>query len=144
MLIITPLPPAQLAPADLDLAHKHRFECRTCPYQMLLDRKYYERKTMALKAAEDVLGGEGSWANVDRSEGAFALRCVAFSLPPPPSIIPLLLRFGVLMRGEIVRCKNENCDSTQAYFRQVQIRSADEPMTTFYKCVKCNQDWREN
>lgn len=42
------------------------------------------------------------------------------------------------------RCKNDNCDSTSAYFRQVQIRSADEPMTTFYKCIKCSTDWREN
>ncbi|ORX38360.1 hypothetical protein BD324DRAFT_351167 [Kockovaella imperatae] len=36
------------------------------------------------------------------------------------------------------------CDSRQAYFRQLQIRSADEPMTTFYKCVECAHQWREN
>jgi len=114
MLTITPLPPHQLAPEDSASAHKNRFECRTCPYQMVLDRRYYERKDFDLKAAEsaeEVLGGAESWKNVDRSK---------------------------------VRCKNETCDSTEAYFRQVQIRSADEPMTTFYKCVKCGQDWREN
>lgn len=92
-------------------AGKNRFECRTCPYQMILDRKYYERKNMELKAAEDVLGGADSWKNVDTAE---------------------------------TRCKNEMCDCTKAYFRQVQIRSADEPMTTFYKCTKCGTDWREN
>jgi len=27
---------------------------------------------------------------------------------------------------------------------QIQIRSADEPMTTFYKCTKCSYQWREN
>lgn len=32
-----------------------------------------------------------------------------------------------------VNCANERCDGREAYFRQVQIRSADEPMTTFYK-----------
>ncbi|CAK9780613.1 unnamed protein product [Cutaneotrichosporon oleaginosum] len=32
----------------------------------------------------------------------------------------------------------------RAYFRQLQIRSADEPMTTFYKCVDCGHQWREN
>ncbi|PSK60265.1 transcription factor S [Elsinoe australis] len=43
-----------------------------------------------------------------------------------------------------VPCVDPGCSSQQAYFRQVQIRSADEPMTTFYKCVKCAKDWREN
>jgi DNA-directed RNA polymerase III subunit RPC11 len=30
-----------------------------------------------------------------------------------------------------------------AYFMQIQIRSADEPMSTFYKCCKCANQWRE-
>ncbi|TKA24410.1 hypothetical protein B0A50_06730 [Salinomyces thailandicus] len=108
MLIISTVPPEQDHGPNVG---KNRFECRTCPYQMVLDRKYYERKAMTLKGAEDVLGGADSWKNVDQAE---------------------------------TRCKNETCDSTAAYFRQVQIRSADEPMTTFYKCVKCATDWREN
>ncbi|KAI9637617.1 uncharacterized protein MKK02DRAFT_43543 [Dioszegia hungarica] len=32
------------------------------------------------------------------------------------------------------------CDHTQAYYRQLQIRSADEPMTTFYKCENCSHE----
>ena len=36
------------------------------------------------------------------------------------------------------------CPNKRAYFMQIQIRSADEPMTTFYKCTKCNYQWREN
>ncbi|EIW68458.1 hypothetical protein TREMEDRAFT_24045, partial [Tremella mesenterica DSM 1558] len=35
------------------------------------------------------------------------------------------------------------CDARKAYYRQLQIRSADEPMTTFYKCVDCSYQWRE-
>eukprot|EP00842_Homolaphlyctis_polyrhiza_P003746 jgi/Hompol1/4372/HPOL_003513-RA len=35
------------------------------------------------------------------------------------------------------------CDNNRAYFMQMQIRSADEPMTVFYKCVKCGHLWRE-
>ena len=31
------------------------------------------------------------------------------------------------------QCPRENCDGSSAFFYQVQIRSADEPMTTFYK-----------
>ncbi|KAF4727493.1 DNA-directed RNA polymerase III subunit RPC10, partial [Perkinsus olseni] len=32
-------------------------------------------------------------------------------------------------------CPADGCDSNRAYFKQMQIRSADEPMTTFYRCV---------
>ncbi|KAG6542870.1 hypothetical protein Mapa_015774 [Marchantia paleacea] len=37
------------------------------------------------------------------------------------------------------------CTYNQAYFMQIQIRSADEPMSTFYKCCNnaCNFRWRE-
>lgn len=31
------------------------------------------------------------------------------------------------------QCPREGCDGSSAFFYQVQIRSADEPMTTFYK-----------
>ncbi len=30
------------------------------------------------------------------------------------------------------------CGNKKAYFMQIQIRSADEPMTIFYKCTKCS------
>lgn len=36
------------------------------------------------------------------------------------------------------------CGHQRAYFMQIQIRSADEPMTVFYKCVECSYQWREN
>ncbi|KAK4634740.1 DNA-directed RNA polymerase III subunit RPC10 [Fulvia fulva] len=111
MLIITQIPAAHCTPEEDELPGQNRFECRTCPYQMVLDRRYYERKTMKLKAVEDILGGADSWKNVDQTDA---------------------------------KCANENCDSRMAYFRQVQIRSADEPMTSFYKCVKCTREWREN
>ena len=31
------------------------------------------------------------------------------------------------------QCPKDGCDGEEAAFFQVQIRSADEPMTTFYK-----------
>lgn len=34
-------------------------------------------------------------------------------------------------------CTAEGCSSSEAYFTQEQIRSADEPPTTFYKCSGC-------
>ena len=36
---------------------------------MILDRRYFERKNMETKGAEDVLGGADSWKNVDKTEG---------------------------------------------------------------------------
>ncbi|RDA95492.1 hypothetical protein CP533_5376 [Ophiocordyceps camponoti-saundersi (nom. inval.)] len=43
-----------------------------------------------------------------------------------------------------VQCPAEGCDGDEAAFFQVQIRSADEPMTSFFKCMTCGQRWREN
>lgn len=43
-----------------------------------------------------------------------------------------------------VQCPVEDCNGEEAAFYQVQIRSADEPMTSFYKCMTCGQKWSEN
>lgn len=44
---------------------------------------------------------------------------------------------------EWVEC--EKCGKNEYYFWQLQTRSADEPMTTFYKCKSpCNQVYRVN
>ncbi|CAL4884637.1 unnamed protein product [Urochloa humidicola] len=38
------------------------------------------------------------------------------------------------------------CNHGEAYFKQMQIRSADEPMTTFYRCCRedCQLEWRDD
>ncbi|KAJ1444888.1 hypothetical protein M885DRAFT_493112 [Pelagophyceae sp. CCMP2097] len=36
-----------------------------------------------------------------------------------------------------------SCNHMEAYFMQIQIRSADEPMTTFFKCVNCAHRWTD-
>ncbi|KAJ6571416.1 transcription factor S-II-domain-containing protein [Mycena capillaripes] len=38
----------------------------------------------------------------------------------------------------------QKCGHGFAYFNQLQIRSADEPMTIFYKCVACGTVRQEN
>lgn len=38
----------------------------------------------------------------------------------------------------------DRCGHQQAFFFQMQTRSADEPMSTFYRCEKCDHQWKEN
>lgn len=40
-------------------------------------------------------------------------------------------------------CTKEGCTNRRAYFFQLQTRSADEPMTTFYRCTTCAHQWKE-
>ncbi|KAF5103341.1 hypothetical protein DV451_001514 [Geotrichum candidum] len=91
----------------------NRFECRTCPYEfpIVSSMSMYHRTPMTRKEVDDVLGGKGSWDNVDQTAAQCPMNC----------------------GGE-----------DKAYFFQLQIRSADEPMTTFYKCTNCAHQWREN
>jgi DNA-directed RNA polymerase subunit M/transcription elongation factor TFIIS len=42
-----------------------------------------------------------------------------------------------------VACPKQGCESSRAAFIEVQIRSADEPATLFYKCVSCGHMWRD-
>lgn len=38
-------------------------------------------------------------------------------------------------------CKK--CQHTEAHFWTLQTRSSDEPETSFYRCKKCKNTWRE-
>ncbi len=41
------------------------------------------------------------------------------------------------------RFKCRRCGQKQCSYYQLQTRSADEPMTTFIKCLVCNNEWRQ-
>ena len=43
-----------------------------------------------------------------------------------------------------VTCASGKCDNDTAYYQEIQIRSADEPMTQKYKCTKCGYVWLVN
>ncbi|CBZ55158.1 hypothetical protein NCLIV_055830 [Neospora caninum Liverpool] len=47
-------------------------------------------------------------------------------------------------RGAKAPASCPKCSHTEAYFYEIQIRSADEPMTAFYCCCNCRFRWREN
>uniref|UniRef100_A0A7S3IJY3 DNA-directed RNA polymerase subunit n=1 Tax=Strombidium inclinatum TaxID=197538 RepID=A0A7S3IJY3_9SPIT len=46
-------------------------------------------------------------------------------------------------RTDVQQCVNNKCSSKRAFFMQIQTRSADEPMTVFYRCVECHVQWKE-
>ncbi|XP_055328990.1 DNA-directed RNA polymerase III subunit RPC10-like [Paramacrobiotus metropolitanus] len=66
------------------------------------------------------------------------------------SFYPKLKEFSEVLSGDDNAGRNETestcpkCNHKRAYYHQMQTRSADEPMTIFYKCVSCGNQWREN
>lgn len=42
-----------------------------------------------------------------------------------------------------VKVKCEKCGHDEAYWWTRQTRGADEPMTRFFRCTRCNHVWRE-
>lgn len=107
-----------------------RFFCQTCPYLFQINDKVEKKVPLQRKQVDDVLGGDEAWENVDQTEGTLTHweSCQ-------------LLRELTLGTALVARCPH--CEHTKAYFMQIQIRSADEPSTTFYKCVACKKQWND-
>lgn len=82
-----------------------------------------------------MLGGAAAWENVDSTAGRAGLaegpRGARGSRAAPHGVFPA------------EPCPK--CEHPRAYFMQIQTRSADEPMTTFYKCCnpQCGHRWRD-
>jgi len=43
---------------------------------------------------------------------------------------------------ELYVCPNRNCRARKAVYKEVQTRSADEPMTLFLTCLVCGKKWK--
>lgn len=136
-----------------------RFACNTCPYVHNITRKvswnilarkmttlsnnhdwmlYFSqvnnRKYPKLKEVDDVLGGAAAWENVDSTAGE-SLQEWRVQKYSREGLINVCLFSETCPK----------CEHPRAYFMQIQTRSADEPMTTFYKCcnAQCGHRWRE-
>lgn len=77
------------------------------------------RTHLKRKEVDDVLGGKEAWANVDKTDSESITKQYDFGRFNNDSDLTMC----------IAACPK--CDHRRAYFRQMQIRSADEPMTTF-------------
>jgi len=92
---------------------QQQFSCRTCPYVHRIEQQYGIERT-----AESMGRKKKQVDDILGADGAWDN--VDSTEAPCPK-----------------------CEHTRAYFMQIQIRSADEPMSTFFKCVKCAFQWRE-
>lgn len=136
MLIVARTPSTSVDGTDDPRAGQNRFECRSCPYAYALERRFYEQKFYEGKKAEDVVGGEESIK--DRQK----INSESKHFPSTQLEDSEMVEWD-WADEEIVQCTNQKCDSNEALFYQLQIRSADEPMTNFYRCVKCSTQWRD-
>jgi len=71
MLRVSKVPPGD--PTTEEYVGQNRFECLTCPYHFVINKRYFERKYMKKKEVEDILGGKDAWKNVDKTQGASAM-----------------------------------------------------------------------
>jgi DNA-directed RNA polymerase III subunit RPC11 len=122
----------------------NKWACNTCPYEFPITKQMTSRTRLARKQADDVLGGEEMWKHAD----SIADECFDVPSPSLPPMVhdPRLDLFcGPWVRDPsftsnlltvyayahpICAVTCEKCEHGRAYFYQVQIRSADEPMTT--------------
>ncbi|DBA05408.1 TPA: hypothetical protein N0F65_007570 [Lagenidium giganteum] len=107
-----------------------RFFCQTCPYLFQIEDKVEKKVPLQRKQVDDVLGGDEAWENVDQTESKMI-------------VSRWLLVAGWLWCSRHASARCPHCEHTKAYFMQIQIRSADEPSTTFYKCVECKKQWND-
>jgi hypothetical protein len=52
-----------------DDEYGYSFVCRTCPYEFIVDKEYYNRRFSRVKQVDDIMGGASAWENVDQTTG---------------------------------------------------------------------------
>ncbi|NXV95434.1 RPC10 polymerase, partial [Calonectris borealis] len=116
----------------------HRFACTTCPYVRNVTRKGPGRR--------GARAGAGGRRGAGRGPLTGGVPQVTSRKYPRLKEVDDVL--GGAAAWENVDSTAEpcpKCEHPRAYFMQIQTRSADEPMTTFYKCcnAQCGHRWRD-
>jgi len=127
---------------EYHVEHNHRrvltHEDSRCRFK--INKQYFERKEFPRKKAEDIIGGADAWKNVDKMDGSsLHFPCLPY-IPSSSFFLFSNLLFPKKTRGAMIstshdaitntqnptaQCPNTNCGNHEAFFRQVQIRSAD-------------------
>lgn len=132
------------------------FSCKSCAYIFPIESKNYSaRVELTRKKVDDVLGGEDAWKNVDSTDGNLMDRSVLSFLIYIYTLYLYFLHFlfahshiliySLTYPHSLYKATCPKCENNRAYFMQIQIRSADEPSSIFYKCCRntCGHQWRE-
>ena len=93
----------------------NKWACNTCVYEFPITKQMTSRTRLKRKQVDDVLGGDEMWAHADRTQGMYYM-----------IDLPLLVKVNDTF--SLASC--DKCNFNSAFFYQLQIRSADEPMTT--------------
>jgi DNA-directed RNA polymerase subunit M/transcription elongation factor TFIIS len=120
---------------------------RACTSALLAPRdatppvvQIHKKAPLVRKQVDDVLGGEDAWTNVSKTDGTDVPHPVISHTARAPvrSLAP-----HARLPHAVCAVACSKCRHHQAFFMEVQIRSADEPATLFYKCTSCSHRWRE-
>lgn len=108
-----------------------RFSCPTCPFVFNIHKKLSSRWYPKLKQVDEILSDSAMWENVDSTDE----KC--------PKCIYLIIKIQNALK--LIKFFPKIGEHPRAYFMQLQTRSADEPMTTFYRCCnnECQNKWKE-
>ena len=79
-------------------------------------------------------------ARLDWTRRGLVLTAVAPSVDPSDALAASLCRCAV-PRATLHTCRR--CGSGKTDYYQLQLRSADEPMTSFFRCETCEHRWTE-
>ena len=128
-------------------------KCRVCDYVFFVETTMKNQLPLIPKDEDDVLG-DNQWENATQTSGTpfpshpTSLHPHPYTHIPTPHTPttphphpPTLTLIHRSIRA--VDCALDDCEGKEAYFMQYQIRSADEPMTSFYRCTTCSHQWRE-
>ncbi|VDN27859.1 unnamed protein product [Gongylonema pulchrum] len=129
-----------------------QFSCNCCPYTQPITKLIKSRLYPKLKDLDEVLGGPSAWENAQITDAKLQ-HIIAFLLLKIKSrLYPKLKDLDEVLGGpsawenaQITDERCPRCSGNRAYFMQLQTRSADEPMTVFYRCAnsECAFRWKE-
>jgi DNA-directed RNA polymerase III subunit RPC11 len=103
-----------------------QFYCTTCPYILPITEKVTRKMTLKVKPLPEPISSTNEEEG-PRTQGWFLVGSKKSNLSTHTSFL--------------VICPH--CSYKEAFFYQIQTRSCDEPMTTFFKCCSCKLQWRE-
>lgn len=93
-----------------------QFICHTCSYFHPVVSKIKKVKKFENKSEDEIFGQDGK---AQKTQGKWFKH-----------------------KFDLASCNK--CGHNEAYFIQMQTRSADEPTTIFFQCVNCGNTWKEN